>query len=97
MASELTPLRAEYKALAGRNPSPRLDADGLRAKIAELQANPNPNPPADDAAAAAAAKEAKGPKLVKMKRDPEQFPAPHSADVHPAEVDNYRAGGFEVA
>lgn len=31
-----------------------------------------------------------------MKRDPEQYPAPHIADVHPDEVDNYRVGGWEV-
>lgn len=31
---------------------------------------------------------------VHMIRDPEQFPAPHSADVHPDEVANYAAGGW---
>jgi hypothetical protein len=36
-------------------------------------------------------------KTVKMKRDPDAFPAPHVADVHPAEVENYRAGGWEKA
>lgn len=36
------------------------------------------------------------PKLVKMKRD-ESGPAPHSADVHPAEVENYAAAGWEKA
>lgn len=36
-------------------------------------------------------------KLVKMARDPESYPAPHTADVHPDEVENYRTGGFEVA
>ncbi len=34
---------------------------------------------------------------IKMKRDPEAFPAPHFADVHPDEVENYRAGGFVPA
>jgi hypothetical protein len=29
-----------------------------------------------------------------MVRDPNQYPAPHAADVHPDEVDNYRAGGW---
>lgn len=34
-SSELSALRAEYKALTGKNPSPRLDAPALRAKIAQ--------------------------------------------------------------
>lgn len=38
-----------------------------------------------------------GPKLVKMKRDPEIYPEPHTADVHPDEVENYRPGGWEEA
>jgi len=33
---------------------------------------------------------------VKMTRG-EHYPAPHSADVHPDEVEHYRAGGFELA
>lgn len=37
------------------------------------------------------------PKLVKMARDPEIYPDPHTADVHPDEVENYRKGGFEEA
>jgi hypothetical protein len=36
--SELGALRAEFKGLTGKAPSPRLDADGLKAKIAELKA-----------------------------------------------------------
>ena len=31
-----------------------------------------------------------------MIRDPEYWPAPHSADVHPDEVGNYAAGGWVV-
>ena len=34
---------------------------------------------------------------VKMHREPEQFPAPHSADVHPAEVETYGAAGWIVS
>jgi hypothetical protein len=34
--------------------------------------------------------------LVAMVRDAEQFPAPHSADVHPDEVENYKVGGWTV-
>lgn len=34
---------------------------------------------------------------IRMKRDPELYPAPHAADVHPSEVDNYRAGGWMPA
>lgn len=33
-------------------------------------------------------------KTIKMERDPEAYPAPHSADVHPEEVENFRLGGF---
>lgn len=33
-------------------------------------------------------------KTVAMVRNPEQFSAPHSADVNEAEVDSFRAGGF---
>lgn len=32
--------------------------------------------------------------LVPMVRDAAQWPAPHAADVHPGEVENYRAGGW---
>jgi hypothetical protein len=34
-------------------------------------------------------------KLVRMVRDASAFPAPHSADVHPDEVENFRAGGWQ--
>ena len=34
---------------------------------------------------------------IRMTRDPAFYPAPHSADVHPDEVENYRKGGFAVA
>lgn len=33
-------------------------------------------------------------KTVRMSRDQEQFPAPHSADVHPDEVANFQASGW---
>jgi hypothetical protein len=33
-------------------------------------------------------------KLVRMQRDPDSYPAPHRADVHPDEVTNYAAGGW---
>lgn len=35
-------------------------------------------------------------KFVTMVRDAEQYPEPHSAEVHPDEVDNYRPGGWEI-
>lgn len=38
-----------------------------------------------------------GPALVRMTRDANAYPAPHTADVHPAEVDNYAAGGWQIA
>jgi hypothetical protein len=34
---------------------------------------------------------------VRMVRDPEAYPAPHEAQVHPDEVNNYRPGGWEEA
>lgn len=34
-------------------------------------------------------------KLVNMKRDPEEYPEPHSALVHPDEVKNYYSGGWQ--
>lgn len=35
---------------------------------------------------------------VKMVRDAEQYPeGPHAAEVHPDEVDNFKAGGWVVA
>lgn len=38
-----------------------------------------------------------GPALVHMTRDANAYPAPHTAEVHPAEVDNFAAGGWQVA
>lgn len=46
--SELGGLRAEFKTLTGKNPSPRLNVEGLRAKLAELKAAPAQDPPAAD-------------------------------------------------
>lgn len=34
---------------------------------------------------------------VTMTRDVEMYPEPHSAQVHPDEVENYRPGGWEIA
>jgi hypothetical protein len=39
-ADDLTAARAAYKALVGKNPSPRLDAAAVAAKTAELSADP---------------------------------------------------------
>lgn len=36
-------------------------------------------------------------KLVRMVRHADTNPAPHAADVHPDEVQNYRSGGWTVA
>ena len=38
-----------------------------------------------------------GPQLVPMVRSASQYPAPHTADVHPDEVANYTAGGWTPA
>ena len=34
---------------------------------------------------------------IKMTRDPNSYPVPHAADVHPAEVENYRKHGWVIA
>lgn len=36
-------------------------------------------------------------KLVKMVRNEDEYPAPHSADVHPDEVENMKSAGWEVS
>jgi len=38
---------------------------------------------------------AKAPELVRMIR-PEHYGRPFTADVHPAEIENYRAGGYRL-
>jgi hypothetical protein len=35
--------------------------------------------------------------LVKMVRDPDQYEAPHEAEVHPDEVEDYKSGGWTEA
>ena len=35
--------------------------------------------------------------LVQMARDPEWYPAPHTADVHPNEVENFAGDGWVLA
>lgn len=103
MASELGTLRAEYKRLSGKGPSPRLDADALRTKIDELKAQQaqgggdggSGDNTQSDTQAETAKPAGKAPKLVKMHRDAEAFPEPHSADVHPDEVANYAAAGWQ--
>ncbi|MCC3246684.1 hypothetical protein LG047_15390 [Methylocystis sp. WRRC1] len=52
-----------------------------------------PKAPAKPAAEKPAAK----PRLIKMKRNPETFAAPHEAEVHISEVENYIRGGWVVA
>lgn len=55
-------------------------------------------PAADSSAPAATrgAKAARSEKTVRMTRDPEIYDAPHSADVHPDEVQNFRNGGWQI-
>jgi hypothetical protein len=33
---------------------------------------------------------------VRMTRDPAMFPAPHTADIHPDEVENAKSGGWRL-
>lgn len=35
--------------------------------------------------------------LIRMTREPGLYPEPHAADVHPSEVESYRAGGWDDA
>lgn len=37
------------------------------------------------------------PKLVKLKRDAEVYPKPHTCECHPDEVENYASGGWVKA
>lgn len=63
--NELAEARAAFKAATGKNPSPRLDAAGVNAKLAEIQANPPADAgeaPAKAAKKAPAAKKAAAPK-----------------------------------
>jgi hypothetical protein len=56
--------------------------------------------PQRKAAAPAPAMEAQAApasKLVRMVRDESAFPAPHGADVHPDEVENFRGRGWQEA
>ena len=46
------------------------------------------------ARAAAAQSEEQGIVFVMMKRDPEKYDTPHTAQVHPDEVVNYYSGGW---
>jgi hypothetical protein len=34
--------------------------------------------------------------LIRMTRDENEYPAPHTADVHPDEVENMTSGGWRV-
>lgn len=85
--SDLGALRAHYKELAGKNPSPALKADALQAKIAELQAAaaaaappaaaPPQDPPQDPPAAAPPQDPpAAGPPQDPPAADPPADPAP---------------------
>lgn len=67
-------------------------------KEAEVQADANTVPPAEEAAPATAPAVQAGPKLVKMERFADyDGPPPKTADVHPDEVENFKAGGWQVS
>ena len=71
-------------------------------KKATQQAAPSDTGAAlQEVAAASVAKVDSAPskvKLVAMKREPEAYPeGPHTADVHPDEVENFTVGGWERA
>ncbi len=53
--------------------------------------------PAPDAVDAVEQPTARTPTLVRMVRDASQYPAPHAIDVNPAEVGNYKPGGWVKA
>lgn len=68
---------------------------GLLGNVPEAK----PVQPADAAASSQAesAPAAAEVALVRMVRSPDECPAPHTADVHPAEVANYAAHGWKEA
>lgn len=51
--------------------------------------------PAKSATTAKAPAKPASPKFVKMTRSAEDYPAPHTADVHPDEVANFKVGGWQ--
>jgi hypothetical protein len=67
-------------------------------KAADKAAAPQ-EPPAQAQTVAPAEDPPSAPQLqlVPMVRDGSHFPEPHTADVHPDEVDNYLRGGWVVA
>jgi hypothetical protein len=78
----LGPLRAEFKALTGKNPSPRLDADALAAKLetvkaekAAAEASPGA-PPAPEASPAPEAAPGAPPAAPEAAEAPAAAPAP---------------------
>jgi len=88
--SELGALRAEFKGLTGKAPSPRLDADGLKAKIAELKAA---------AAAPAGDDQSKAPEAAPAGAGDANASAPAGADAAkpPAETTKAAAAADEAA
>jgi hypothetical protein len=89
---ELAAARAEYKTLTGKNPSPKLDAEGVRAKIAEIQAGPPA--PAGDADAPADKAPAK-PKAAKPRAEPTASPVGTAYVRHPEKI-GCSYGGVEL-
>jgi hypothetical protein len=67
---------------------PGLDTEPAADTESKMAKKPAAKAPAADTESKADAK------LVRMVRDADAYPAPHSADVHPDEVENFAAGGW---
>lgn len=76
-----------------------LEAAGLtEEQFAALSAGEQATVLAPKAQGTVALEDAEGEvEFVQMVRDHEMYPEPHTAQVHPDEVDNYRPGGWTEA
>ena len=88
--------RAAEAAAAGTAPDPS-DAGTEDATSATTGADQDDSGGAGDTDQAGEQLQDAGPALVHMTRDASAHPAPHTADVHPAEVGNFAAGGWQLA
>lgn len=70
--------------------------DTAPAQTVETAYQPAGAPAAQEATNADHHHRKKSHKTVRMTRNPEIFDKPHTADVHPSEVENFLTGGWQV-
>lgn len=75
---------------------PAAVSDPAPAQAVEAAHQPAEAPVVQEAADAGHHHHKKSHKTVRMTRDPEIFDEPHTADVHPSEVENFLTGGWQV-